>query len=67
MDVIRDKDLCPQLRNTTFDQIARLLFEHRVLVRDGNQLLIAEALGICNVRKVGVTSLAEFTDEKRFI
>jgi hypothetical protein len=62
-----DKNLRPQLRNTTLDQVACLLLEHRVLVRDRNQLLIAEALGICNVRKIGVASLAEFTNEKRFI
>jgi len=31
---VRDKNLRPQLRNTTLDQVACLLFEHRVLVRD---------------------------------
>jgi hypothetical protein len=65
--VIWDKDLCPQLRNTTLDQIACLLLEHRVLVRDRYQLFIAKSLGIRNVRKVWVASLTEFTDEKRFI
>jgi hypothetical protein len=67
MNVVRDKNLCPQLWNTTLNQIACLLFEHGVLVRDRNQLLVAETLGIGNVCEVGVTSLAEFTNNKWFI
>jgi hypothetical protein len=67
VNVVCNKDLRPQLGNTTLDQIARLLFEHGVLIGDRNQLLVAETLGIRNVCEVGIAGLAEFTDNKRFI
>lgn len=43
------------------------MLEHGVLVGDGNELVVAEALGVGDICKVWITSLAEFTNNKRFI
>jgi len=67
VDVVRGKNLSPELQLTALYKVARLLLEHRVVVRDSNELVIAETLGIRNVRKVRITSLAEFTDNQWLI
>ena len=41
-----------------------MLFEHGVLVRDVDELIIAEALGVGDVGKVGIASLAELADHQ---
>ena len=64
MDVITDKNLSPKLGLTTLNQITGLLLEHRVLVSDGNQLIVAEALSIGDVREVRVASLAELANNE---
>lgn len=67
MDVVSHKDLCPKLRLTALDEVTSLLLEHRVVVGDGDELVITEALGIGDVRKVGVASFTEFTNDQRFV
>ena len=59
--------MCPEFRHTTFDEVAGLLLEHRVLVRHRNELVIAEALRIGDERQSRLACLAEFTDHKRFV
>lgn len=67
VDIVRHENLSPKLWLATLDEVARLLLEHRVLVRDRDELVVAEALGVCNVREVRVAGLAEFTDDKRLV
>lgn len=67
MDIIVDKDLCPKFWLTTLHEVTSLLFEHRVLIRDGNELIIAEALCVGDVRQIRVSGFAEFTNDKRLI
>lgn len=67
MNVVADEDLRPKLRLTAFNEIAGLLLEHGVFVRDRNELFVTEALRVRNVCKVGITFLAEFTDNQRLI
>ena len=67
MHVVRNEDLSPQLRLTTLDEVSSLLFEHRVLVGDRDELIITETFGICNVRQIRIARLAEFTNNERFI
>ena len=67
MHIVMDKDLCPKLGLTTLHEIASLLFEHRVLIRNGNELIITEALCVGNVRQIGISGLTEFTNDERFV
>ena len=67
MNVIGDEDLHPKLGLAALDEVTSLLLEHRVLVGDHNEFFVAEALRVCNVRKVGVTRLAELADHERLI
>ena len=67
MDVVASENLRPKLGLTTLDEVSSLLFEHGILVRDGNELLIAEALCIRDVRKIRVAFLAEFADDQRLV
>ena len=67
MDVVRDEDLRPKLRLAALDEVTSLLLEHRVLIGDRNELFVAEALRVCDIRKVGVTRLAELADHERLI
>ena len=67
MDIVRNKDLSPEIRLTTFDEVASLLFEHRIVVGDNNELVIAKALGIGNVCKVRIASLTEFSNNQWFV
>lgn len=56
------ENLCPKLGLTTLDEVTRLLLEHRVLVRNRDELLVTEALGIRDVSQVRVACLAELAD-----
>lgn len=67
MNVISDQYLCPKFWLTTLHEVTRLLFEHRVVVRDGDELIITEALCVCDVRKVRISRLAEFTYHQRLV
>ena len=51
----------------TLRLITGLLLEHGVLIADGDKLLVAEALGVRNVREVGIPLLAELADNKRLV
>ena len=46
MNVIGDEDLHPKLGLAALDKVTSLLLEHRVLVRHGDELIVAEALGV---------------------
>ena len=67
MHVVMDKDLCPKLRLTTLHEIASLLFEHRVFIRNGNELIVTEAFCVGDVRQIGISGLTEFTNDEGFI
>ena len=67
MNVITNENLGPKLWLTTLDEITSLLLEHRVLVGDGNELIIAEALSVCNVSQIRVALLAELSNNKRLV
>jgi len=49
MDIVRNEDLSPEIGLTTFDEVASLLFEHRVVVGDSNELVVAKTFGVGNV------------------
>ena len=67
MDVVDYKNLSPELRLTASHQVPSLLFEHRIIIRDGDELIITKAFCIGDVRQVGVASLAKFTDNQWFV
>lgn len=67
MDVVRDKDLRPEFGLPPSNEIPSLLLEHRVLIGDRDELVVAEALRIGDVRKIGVTLLAELADYQRLV
>ena len=64
VEIVRNKHLEPQLRPATFDEITRLVFKHRVVVGDGDELVITKALGICDVRQIRVPGLAKLSDNQ---
>lgn len=67
MSIVRDENLGPKFGLTTLNQVASLLLEHRVLVGDSDEFIVAEALGVCDIRKVRISGLAEFTNNKRLV
>ena len=67
MYVVGNEDLSPQIQLTSLDEIPRLLLEHRVVIRDGDELFIAEALGVSDISKIRITLLAELANNQRFI
>ena len=67
MNVLSHEDLSPKIQLTTFDEIPSLLFVHRVIIRNSDELFVAEALGVGDIRKVGIALLAEFTNNQRLI
>lgn len=67
VDVIASENLRPKLWLATFDEVPSLLLEHRVLVRDSDELLITETLCVRDVRQVRVALLAEFTNNQRLV
>ena len=67
VDVLAGKNLRPKLGLATLDEVPSLLLKHRILVRDSNELLIAEALCIRDIRQVRVALLTEFTNNQRLV
>lgn len=67
MHIILSKHGRPQLELSPFNQVASLMLEHRVLICDGNELLIAEAFCICNISKVRISLFAVFADNERIV
>ena len=67
VDVVSLEHLCPELKLAPLDEVPSLLLEHRVVIGDADELLVAEALGVRDVRKVRVARLAEFTDNERLV
>lgn len=62
MHIVVYKNLSPEVKLAPLNQVTRLLLEHGVLVSDGDELLIAEALCVRDIRKVRVSLLTVFTD-----
>jgi hypothetical protein len=67
MHIVWYKNLRPKVWLSTFDEITSLLLEHRILVGNSNEFIIAEAFRVRNVGEVRVASLTEFTNNQRFI
>lgn len=67
VNVVRNEDLRPKLGLTTPDEVSGLLLEHRVLIGDRDEFVVAETFRVGDVRKVGVTLLAELANYQRFI
>jgi len=65
--VLRNENLSPKIRLTTFDEVTGLLLEHRVIVGNGNQLIVTETFSISNICKVRISCFAEFTNNQRFV
>lgn len=67
VDVVRNEDLCPKLGLAPPDEVPGLLLEHRVLIGDRNEFVVAETFRVGNVRKVGITLLAELANYQRLV
>lgn len=67
MNILGNKDLCPKLWLSTFNQVTSLLLEHGVVVGNDNKLIVAEPFRIRNVGQVRVSRLAELSNYQRFI
>jgi hypothetical protein len=50
-----------------FVEIKCLLFEHRVVICDTNELIITEAFGICNICQAEVSGLTECSDNQQLV
>ncbi len=62
MDIVWIKNKGPDFRISTFEQIARLRSEHRVLVGDVDELEVILPFPICNVCQVGISLLTVFAN-----
>ena len=67
MDVVRNENHGPKLKLTAFDKVASLLLEHGIVVRDSDELFVAETFGVCDIREVRIALLAVLSDNKRLI
>lgn len=67
MDVLGAENLGPEFQTTALDEVPRLVLEHRVLVRDVDELVVAESLGVGDVGKVGVALLAVLSNDERVV
>lgn len=67
VDITWLKDLGPKIGLTPLDEIPRLLLEHGVLVGDRNEFFVAETFRICDIGKVWIPLLAEFTNDQRLV
>ena len=61
--VLRAEHGGPEFEPSALDEVPCLVLEHRVLVRDPDQLVVAEALGVGDVREVGVALFAVLADD----
>ncbi len=62
MNIVRNEDPRPEVELTTLNEVPSLLLEHGVVVRNCNEFLTTEALGIRNVCEVWVPLLTELPD-----
>lgn len=67
VDVVRNENLSPKVELTTFHEVASLLLEHRVVVRNRNQLIVAEALRVRNICEVRIALLTVFANHERLV
>lgn len=67
VNIVMDKNLCPELRLATFHKVPSLLLEHRIVVGDTNELIITKALCVSDVGKVRIPGLAELSDNQWLI
>jgi hypothetical protein len=59
-----NEDLCPKIWLTTLHKVTGLLFEHGVVVRDGNELVVTEPFGVSYVCQVWIACLAELPNHQ---
>ena len=67
MRALGAEDLGPEFEPPAPDQVARLVLEHLVVVRDADELVVTEALGVGNVGKVRVALLAVLSNDERVV
>lgn len=67
MNIVGTEDLSPQFKTTPLDEVPRLVLEHRVVVRDGDQLVVAESFGVGDVGEIRVALLAVLSDDERIV
>ena len=67
MDIVRNENLRPKVELTTFHKVTSLLLEHSIIVRDRDQLLVAEALSVCDISKVRIALLAVLANHERLV
>lgn len=67
MDVLRAENLGPEFEASSLDEVASLVLEHRVVIGDGDELIVAEALGVGDVGEVRVALLAVPADDERVV
>ena len=67
MDIISLEHLRPELELAPLDEVPSLLLEHRVVIGDADELLVAEALGVRDVGKRRLARLAELSDHQRLV
>lgn len=67
VEIVIREHLRPEVEFAAFDEVTSLLFEHGILIRDSNQLFVAETFCIGNVCEIWVASLAESTNNKRIV
>lgn len=57
----------PELESPALDEVASLVLEHRVVVRNRDKLFIAEAFGVGDVGEEGIALLAVLADDERVV
>ena len=57
----------PKIQLAALDEVSSLMFEHRVVVGDRDELLVAETFSIRNEREIWIALLAVFPNNERFI
>ena len=67
VNVVANKNLSPKVGLTALDEVSCLLFEHGIVIRDGNELLVTKSLCVCDVCQIRIACLTEFTDNQRFV
>jgi hypothetical protein len=67
VDVVGMKNFGPKLLATTLDKIAGLVLEHRVVVGDRDELVVAETFGEGDISEIWIPLLAVFADHERIV
>jgi hypothetical protein len=67
VQVVALKDLGPEFETATLDEVTSLVLVHLVLVRDVDELRVAESLGVGDVGEVRIASFAVLSDGERIV